>query len=294
MRSWPALHVGRLAPDVEAGFPGLSEVEGSRPDITDLLQAALLDYDVSAIDDNVPDAWRVFFSTAEERDRAQRGIAAEFPHLAFSAVDVPDEDWAARSQADLRAIQVGNIVVAPPWDVGRLKPAPTSGPILITIQPSMGFGTGHHATTRLCLAALQQLDVGGRSVVDVGTGSGVLAIAACLLGASPVVAIDDDSDAIQAARENVDLNPGADVDARVVDLRTASLPAFDVVLANLTGGLLIQAAGPLQDLAGPAGRLILGGFMHHEEAGVLDAFAAFAVIHRAEEEEWVCVTLQRR
>jgi ribosomal protein L11 methyltransferase len=270
--------------------------------VTDLLQATLLDYDVAAIDDNVPDAWRVFFSTPEERDRAHQGIAAEFPELAFRPVDVPDEDWAARSQADLRAIKVGNVVVAPPWDVGRLKPAPTTAnveaavgrPMTIVIQPSMGFGTGHHATTRLCLIALQQLEVRGRSAIDVGTGSGVLAIAACLLGASPVIAIDDDPDAIQAARENVDLNPGADVDVRVFDLRTASLPAFDVVLANLTGGLLIQAGGPLQDLAGPAGRLILSGFMHHEEAGVLDAFAEFAVIHRAEEEEWVCVTLQRR
>jgi ribosomal protein L11 methyltransferase len=273
MRTWPALEVS--ARDVGAGF--------SRPD---LFQAALLDYDVAAIDDNVPDAWRVFFSSADERDRAHRGIAAEFPELAFSAVDVPDEDWAARSQADLRAVSVGNIVVAPPWDVGR--------PMTIVIQPSMGFGTGHHATTRLCLAALQQLELRGRSALDVGTGSGVLAIAARLLGASPVVAIDDDPDAIQAARENVDLNRGANVDVRVGDVRTASLPVFDVVLANLTGGLLIQAAGPLQDLAGPAGRVVLSGFMHHEEADVLDAFAQFAVVHRAEEEEWVCVTLQRR
>ena len=169
-----------------------------------------------------------------------------------------------------------------------------AAPMTIAIQPSMGFGTGHHATTRLCLAALQKLDVRGHSAIDVGTGSGVLAIAARLLGASPVVAIDDDPDAIQSALENVELNPGADVDVRVVDLRTARLPRFDVVLANLTGGLLIQAARRLQDLAGPSGRLILSGFMHHEEAGVLDAFAAVAVVHRAEEEEWLCVTLQRR
>ena len=301
MRSWPALHVGRLtqvgrlkpAPttgDGGAGFPGLSEVEGSRPEITELLQAALLDYDVAAIDDNVPDAWRVFFSTAEERDRAHRGIAAEFPELAFRSVDVADEDWAARSQADLRAIRVGNIVVAPPWDV----PGGNASALTIIIVPSMGFGTGHHATTRLCLAALQEIDIRGRAAIDVGTGSGVLAIAAGLLGASPVVAIDDDPDAIQSARENAGLNPAVHVDVRIVDLRKAELPAFDVVLANLTGGLLIQAAGRLQDLAGPAGRLILSGFMHHEEAGVLDAFARFAVIRRAEEEEWVCVTLQRR
>ena len=302
MRTWPALEVGRLQPAPTTVTVGAAF---SRPDVSDLLQAALLDYDVAAIDDNTADAWRVFFSSPEERDRARRGVAAEFPELVFRTVDVPDEDWAARSQADLRAIEVGNIVVAPPWDVpemGRLKPAPTSGevgagfsrPTIITIQPSMGFGTGHHATTRLCLGALQQLDVHGRSAIDVGTGSGVLAIAARLLGATPVVAIDDDPDAILSARENVDLNAVADVDIRVVDLRTAKLPAFDVVLGNLTGGLLIQAAGPLQDLASAAGRLILSGFMHHEEAGVLEAFASCAVVHRAEEEEWVCVTLQRR
>ncbi len=122
----------------------------------------------------------------------------------------------------------------------------------------------------------------------------MLAIAASLLGASPVVAIDDDPDAIQSARENVQMNGGAVVDVRAADLRTADLPAFDVVLANLTGGLLIQAAPRLQDRAAPDGRLILSGFMAHEEAGVLDAFAAFAVAQRAEEDEWLSVTLRRR
>jgi ribosomal protein L11 methylase PrmA len=305
MRTWPALEVS--ARDNGEGL--------SRPDA---FQAALLDYDVAAIDDNAPQAWRVFFSSTAERDRARRGIAAEFPELSLVPIEVPDEDWAARSQASLRAIHVGSVVVAPPWDVPALESgirergswirdmeshgsgraeASTSTPsagIRIIIEPSMGFGTGHHATTRLCLASLQQLDVRGRSVIDVGTGSGVLAIAAHRLGASPVVAIDDDPDAIQAAAENVRRNDGASVDVRVADLRTAGLPSFDVVLANLAGGLLIQAAARLQDLAVPSGRLILSGFVQHEEADVLEAFAACAMVHRAEEEAWLCVTLQRR
>ena len=292
MKTWPALEVGRLQPapttevfDAEAGFSRPSDVGAgfSRPD---LLQAALLDYDVAAIDDNDPDSWRVFFHTEEERDRAHRAMASAFPDLSFEPIQVEDEDWAARSQANLKAVRVGDIIVAPPWDV------PPNGAV-VTIQPSMGFGTGHHATTRLCLAALQRVDLRGRSVIDVGTGSGVLAITAGLLGASPVLAIDDDRDAIQSARENLGLNPTANVDVRVLDLRTAGLPPFDVVLANLTGGLLIHAAGRLQDLAGPNGVLILSGFMTHEEAGVLDAFDAFAVAHRAEEEEWLSVILRR-
>lgn len=294
MKSWPALEVRHLT------------------DAPDSLQAALLDYDVAAIDDNEPDAWRIFFHSAEERERARRGVEHDFPGLSLAPIDVPDEDWAAHSQASLRAIQVGNLIIAPPWDVPRhgdggsgigdredrgsvaRSPIPDPrSPLVIVIRPSMGFGTGHHATTRLCLAALQRLDLDSRSAIDVGTGSGVLAIAANRLGASPVVAIDDDVDAVQSARENVALNDGATVDVRLVDVRTATLQAFDLVLANLTGGLLIRAATRLHDVAAPAGRLVLSGFMRHEEAAVLDAFAAFTVAHRAEEEEWLCVTLQR-
>jgi ribosomal protein L11 methyltransferase len=246
---------------------------------TDLLQAALVDFQVAAIDDNAAGAWRVFFHSSDERDRAGALLAPDFPGMRFAPLDVPDEDWAARSQASLHAIHVGRIVVAPPWD------------LVIRILPSLGFGTGHHATTRLCLAALQQLELRGRSTIDVGTGSGVLAIAASLLGAAPVVAIDDDPDAIQSARENLELNAGAAVDLHVADLKAADFPAFDLVLANLTGGLLIQTAARLQDLAGPSGHLILSGLLAHEEAAVLDAFGK-RVVHRAEEEEWVCVTLQ--
>lgn len=189
----------------------------------------------------------------------------------------------------------------PALEVGRLKPAPTttdvgagfSRPITIVIQPSMGFGTGHHATTRLCLAALQQLDLHGRRVLDVGTGSGVLAIAASLLGATQVLGIDDDADAVQAARENLALNPGADVTFRTGDFRSAELQSSNVVVANLTGGLLIQAAGRLHDLTARSAHLILSGFMRHEEADVLAAYADFALGARAEEDEWLCVTVQR-
>ena len=201
---------------------------------------------------------------------------------------------------------------------GRLKPAPTTDntrvdigaasyvgaaayvgaafrrPVTIVIQPSMGFGTGHHATTRLCLAALQALDLRGRRLLDVGTGSGVLAIAASLLGATDVAGIDSDPDAVQAARENVALNAALTVEIRVADLRTMPDERFDVVLANLTGGLLILAADRLQAFAAQAGQLILSGFMQHEEQGVLAAFSLFVIRDRTQEDEWVCVTLQQR
>jgi ribosomal protein L11 methyltransferase len=163
----------------------------------------------------------------------------------------------------------------------------------IIIQPSMGFGTGHHASTRLCLAAMQQIDLRAKSVLDVGTGSGVLAIAARMLGALDVLGIDDDPDAIESARENVALNPGVGVELQVVNVKTVVLTPFDVVIANLTGGLLMQTAERLQELTAPTGRLIISGFTQTEEVGVLAAFRGFQAVERMQEDEWMCAVLQR-
>jgi len=271
-RSWPALDVG----------------VGPLLDDTELLQAALADYAVTAVNEDAS-SWRVFFQTPAERDRACHALRATFTDLALEPVDVPDENWAARSQAALRAVRVGSVVVAPPWDVAASgNPDDT----VIVIKPSMGFGTGHHATTRLCLAALQRLDLHGRSVMDVGTGSGVLAIAASVMGAEPVRAFDDDDDAVASARENLALNPTARVVVDVGDLRATGRAAADVVLANLTGGLLVAAAPELRHLTKPGGRLILSGFLRVDEADVLRAFSPLTLEHRDEEEDWLCVTLQ--
>jgi ribosomal protein L11 methyltransferase len=254
---------------------GLSRIDA------DLFQAALTDYDIAAVDEATPDSWRVFFHTPAERDRAATHLTTAYPALSVQSQDIADEDWARRSQETLRAIRVGKVIVAPPWDV----------PTTVVIQPSTGFGTGHHATTRLCLAALQRLDPAGRSVLDVGTGSAVLAITASRLGAAEVTGIDDDADAIHAAWENLALNPGAAVSLIEGDFRRTALSAADVVLGNLTGGLLVASAEPMRRLVAANGRLILSGFMTHEEADVVAAYAAFSVEHRDEEDGWVCVTL---
>lgn len=285
MRTWPALEV---AP----------------PKQPELLQAALVDFRIAAVDEGDAEAWRVFFTSEADRDAAARALTHQFPDLSIRPLNVSDEDWVAKSQASLRAVRIEHIIVAPPWDVphtGRLKPIPPGEagptklrrPLVIVIRPSIGFGTGHHPTTRLCLTALQQIDLDGRTVVDVGTGSGVLAIAASRLGAARVIGIDEDRDALQSAEENLTLNRGAEVVFRGGDARTMKLEPLDVVVANVTSAFLQDAAGALRALAAPGAQLILSGFLRDEEALVLSAYSDLPVTRRAEEDQWVCVTLRR-
>ena len=236
------------------------------------------------------DGWRVFFRTAAQRDAAWATLASEFGNalLDLAPLDVDDEDWARRSQASLTAIRAGRIIVAPPWDLQSLIPDPSS--LIIIIDPSMGFGTGHHATTRLCLELLQQVDLRAKRVIDVGTGSGVLAIAAWALGASSVAAIDHDPDALQNARENAERNgaTGA-IEILEVEISRVSLPPADLVCANLTGAVLQRYADQLRRLVAPSGMLIVSGFSGDELADVALAFHC-ASQHSLREAEW-CAAL---
>ena len=219
---------------------------------------------------------RIFFTTATARDAARTALAAA--HYRAEPVDVDDEDWARRSQENLGPVTVGSITVGPPVeDVAEVpRPAPAqAGPgsrATIVIRASMGFGTGHHATTRLCLLGLQTLDLTARFVLDVGTGSGVLALAAVKLGAARALGIDHDPDAIQAAYENLGLNQ----DVKTVEfgrrLLAGGLP-MDIVTANLTGTVLVRRAALLLELLRPTGTLIVSGLLEEERDEVVRAFA---------------------
>jgi ribosomal protein L11 methyltransferase len=208
-----------------------------------------------------------------------------------SPIEVSDEDWARRSQEGLAPITVDRI---------RIVPEPATGPDdrpTIVVQPSMGFGTGHHETTRLCVAALQQIDVRGAVVLDVGTGSGVLALASAVLGASEVLGLDSDPDAVRCAQDNLVLNPGLVDRCRLAfqarDVIGAPLPLADVVLANLTGALLVRAATRLADAVRPGGALIVSGLLIEERDAVRGAFARLEVWWEARESEWAALGFRR-
>ena len=264
----------------------------------DRLVALLADYDLVAIQEDEmgsPPAWTAHFASAEARNAAAEAIGAiaDGDSLRLDLAQIEDDDWAKRTQADLPAIRVGRIIVAPPWDRPDAEAARDA--VVVEIEPSRGFGTGHHQSTRLCLVLLQNRPLESRSVLDVGTGSGVLAIVAAKLGAPFVSAIDVDPDAIENARENIVRNNVAQiVEAHVRDLTEPGVPAADLVTANLTGTLLARHAPELGALVKPGGSLIVAGFTVDEKPLVLDAFeATFAVTESAEEEGWWAFVLTR-
>jgi ribosomal protein L11 methyltransferase len=262
-------------------YPAL-DVHSRTPD---LVAAIVDDFSPAAIEER-PASVRVFFPTPETRASALDALARH-GHPATS-IDVDDEDWAARSQASLGPITAGRLTIAPPWAAGG--PAQS----VIVIQPSTGFGTGHHATTRLCLETLQDIDLNGRTMLDVGTGSGVLAIAAVRLGARRAIGIDDDPDAVRAARENLALNPGAGAVAfDVVDLTAGDLRTADVLTANLTGAVLLREAGRLAAAVAPGGFLIASGILSDEGPSVRSRFGALTLVREREEEGWICLLMTK-
>jgi ribosomal protein L11 methyltransferase len=287
MRAYPALDV------TWSDHPGVPVVE--------LLIAEVDEYGPLAVED-LPAGARLFFDNPTARDLAADRIRNGTLGASCVAIEVPDEDWAARSQASLGPVQVGRLTVTPPWATPPLGDPDTvrdqsDRALTIVIRPAMGFGSGHHASTRLALALLQQAPVAGADVIDAGTGSGVLALAAWRLGAASATGFDRDTDALTSARESLALNPGAVVTLVALDLAGAvgRLGTCDVITANLTGELLARSAGVLGELTRPGGYAVLSGILSDEAALVLASYVdrGWKQVVRLEEDEWVGLLLRK-
>ncbi|CAN5406725.1 50S ribosomal protein L11 methyltransferase [soil metagenome] len=166
--------------------------------------------------------------------------------------EVPDRDWNVVWREGLSPVTVGAVTVTPPWI------APAADGIVLVIEPGQAFGTGHHETTAGCLAALQERALDRAAVCDVGTGTGLLAIAAARLGAARAVALDTDPLAVAAARANAVVN-GVKIDVRHGSVEAVAGDRFDVVLANLDTATVAFLAPALVALVGPGGALIVAG-----------------------------------
>jgi ribosomal protein L11 methyltransferase len=183
--------------------------------------------------------------------------------LRFGAVEVTElpDDWQERWRQFHRPVRVGSLWIGPPWEAAPADATP------VVIDPGRAFGTGAHPTTRLCVELLLELPIG--SVLDVGCGSGVLSIAAARLGHRPVIAVDNDPAAVEAAVENAAAN-GVEIDARLADALVDDLPATDAALANASYSAVPQLAGRIgARLFVTSGYFAIGrpeplGFRHRE------------------------------
>jgi len=223
----------------------------------------------------VPAAAEAQVVAAVERYLASLGeIAPAAREATLAAVPVPETDWDALWRAHHRPVTVGRrLLVAPPWDVPR-----AAGREVLVIEPGMAFGTGQHATTRACLEAIEGAVETGRvrSALDVGTGSGVLALALARLGVERVVALDTDPAVVPLARANLARNGAARV-ALLAGPLTALRGRFDLVVANLLADAIVAEAGALAGAVGPGGRLVVSGLLAEQLPAVRAAYPGWRV-----------------
>lgn len=210
---------------------------------------------------------------------------------------VHEADWAEAWKRHFPVLRLGRrLVIRPTWRRHRAA----LDDVVLALDPGMAFGTGLHPTTRLCLAAIEALAdrgvLAGRRVLDVGCGSGILAIAAARLGAAEVLGVDTDPIAIEATAANAGRNGVTDrVLARLGSLPAAGGPR-EVVLANLIASLLVTLAGPLRDELLPGGTLLASGIFVDREPEVRAALGGhgLAVCDRSAEGDWVALEAVRR
>eukprot|EP00741_Cyanophora_paradoxa_P005905 tig00000949_g5723.t1 len=299
---WGPIDAESLPVTMEMLVDFLAELGAESVAVQDAMEGTLMERQIlhdAAPPENNLGGWpsaRVTFLLDAERDVAgflelvTESLGMPAAPFACEAVDL-GTDWEEVARNAVESVQVAeDLWIVPPW---REAPDPAATSVLI--NPGAAFGTGGHASTRLPLRWLARRSFPpGCSVLDVGTGSGVLAIAAIKLGAASAVANDIDPSAVENARENAALNGVADrVEVGLPGVEGAR--AFDLVLANILAHVHLQLKDEIAAWTKPGGTLVMSGILGHEAAGVRDAFApAFDFVEAIVYGQWTCLVMRRR
>ncbi|WP_043887873.1 50S ribosomal protein L11 methyltransferase [Methylophaga thiooxydans] len=222
---------------------------------------------------------------SEDVTKMLANVMDEVPHFKVEAVE--DKDWEREWMANFQPIQFGErLWICPSW---HQPPAPEA--VNILLDPGLAFGTGTHATTALCLNWLDTADLTGKYVIDYGCGSGILAIAAALLGAEKVIAVDTDPQALEATRANAKRN-GVEIEAYLPG-ECPDEPC-DLLLANILAGPLQTLAPRFANLCKPAADIVLSGILQTQADAVSDSYGAwFAMQAATQKEDWIRLSGQR-
>ena len=227
----------------------------------------------------------------EQWQRMELGM--DLGSLDVETQDVKEEDWAEVWKRFYKPFHAGKtLVVKPTWE----SYTPQEGDRIIEIDPGMAFGSGTHETTSMCLGFLEDYLTPGVRVIDVGTGSGILAIGAALLGAGKVLAIDIDPTAVKVARENVAHNHLEEkIQCVQGDLLEQRAEQCDLCVANIIADVICSFAAPLQEHIVPGGLFVCSGIIREREQDVLDALqqAGYELVEERKKGEWVAMISRR-
>jgi len=268
----PAQHDVLIARLEEYGFTGFQEGDGT-------LKAYIGAEDWSPGKSNYVKSWL-------QRQGVKRAVQER---------RIAEQNWNAQWEQSIRPLTVGPFVIKPTW---AAVPDDADGKHVLAIDPKMSFGTGYHESTRLILRFLSDLIRGGEQVLDAGTGTGILSIAAVRLGAGPVVAFDTSAWAEENARENIALNDAAEqitVRQGTIDDAVPETD-FDVILANIERDPLISLLPAFADKLADGGRIALAGLTEDDEPPMRSAITeqGFRIEREARENEWWAVVLRPR
>jgi ribosomal protein L11 methyltransferase len=263
----------------------------------------LMGYDVQGFEESSTGLITVYL-LREEWHESDKELLTEFLSgqkeiKLLDSETIEEKDWNAAWEAEIEPVQISkDLVITPSWKLDVAKKL--NWKHLLIVDPKMSFGTGHHETTRLCLKAIEQIDCQGKTILDIGTGTGALAMYALKRGAVLAVGIDTDEWSYKNAQENREKNSFTDAEftIRQGDLGTTVKPdeSFDIILANIHRNILLQIADEIRSHHNANGRLILSGILEYDAEEIIDVYqkAGYELINRMQENEWLALDLLLR
>ncbi|MCD6234523.1 MAG: 50S ribosomal protein L11 methyltransferase [Candidatus Marinimicrobia bacterium] len=235
----------------------------------------------------------VIWDSWESSDELMKSLTDHFPGVQVEREFVPDQDWNLTWIDGFKPRKIGHLWVTPPWHMDKIPP----GESVVCINPGSAFGTGTHESTRLSLMMLQRYIKQGQSVLDLGCGSGILSIAASLLGASPVVACDVDPQIETNIRENIELNGNPPIRWDVCDVFKLNTYACDWAMINIQKPVIFPLLEKFSTLSAnrKADHLILAGLLIEDEKELkrLLSEAGYRVTDKQTDGEWLAICATR-